>query len=105
MKKKNAFRHGDVLIQQAKIPEGAEKVGSSKERVTLALGEVTGHSHWLPAGAAVMFKYNEKTYLRVTKKKAKINHEEHGLKEIPVGDYEINIQNDYEPDGWKNVQD
>lgn len=105
MKKKNAFRHGDVLIQSAKIPDGAAEIESADKRVTLALGEVTGHSHWMPASAAVMFKYNDKTYLRVTKKEAKLNHEEHGLREIPVGDYEINIQEDYSPEGWKKVVD
>ena len=96
------FRHGDVLIIPATIPDKAKKVAVDK--IILAEGEVTGHKHQIEKGA-VMFKFDDKTYLRVTKGSATLKHEEHKALKIPFGDYEIKIQQDYEPSGWKKVQD
>ena len=96
------YRHGDVLIIPATIPDKAEK--ASGDKIILAEAEVTGHKHQIEKGA-VMFKFNEKTYLRVTEGLATLKHEEHKALTIPAGDYEIKIQQDYEPSGWKKVQD
>lgn len=98
--KKN-YRHGDVIVIPAKIPAKAEK----QKGLTLAEGEVTGHSHQISSGKAVMFKFDDKTYLRVTSPLAALTHEEHKQIDLPAGDYEVVIQQDYEPDGWKKVRD
>jgi len=99
--KKKADRQGDVLIIHVeKIPEGAVP----KEGTTLALGEVTGHSHRFPDGAIQMFTFDEKTYMRVTKS-SRLEHEEHGALIYEPGDYEIKIQREYSPEGWKYVTD
>ena len=101
MKKRKAYRHGDViLVEVDKIPTKAKE----KEGLTLAYGEVTGHSHQVQGGIASMFGYDEKTYLRVTKR-ATLSHEEHKALSIPEGDFEVIIQHDYEPEGWKKVVD
>lgn len=101
---KTNYRHGDVLVIPAKIPDGATEVKKKGDDLILAEGEVTGHSHRFPAGAAKMLKWNDKTYLRVTKRAA-LSHEEHKALSLPEGDYEIKIQQDYEPSGWKRVVD
>jgi len=101
MDKKN-YRHGDVVIIPGNIPENAKS--DSNTKVVLAYGEVTGHSHRIDNGA-LLFKFNNKTYLRVTEPFAVLKHEEHKALKIPQGEYEIKIQQDYEPDGWKKVVD
>lgn len=97
------FRHGDVVLKAVNEIKGKE-VNKGKDLV-LALGEVTGHSHRIPAGQAEMFKFNDKTYIRVTKGFACLRHEEHKEIKLPPGCYEIEVQKDYEPGGWKKVQD
>lgn len=99
--KKN-YRHGDVLI----IPCDPKDVkGKEDKKLTLAEGEVTGHSHQITKGKAKLFRFDNKMYLRVQSKIAMLTHEEHKALELPQGDYEIKIQQDYEPAGWKKVID
>jgi len=100
MEKKN-YRHGDVLI----IPTAEKIQGEQNKELVLARGEVSGHSHRITEGTAQLFKFNDKTYLKVISKFALLTHEEHKALSIPQGEYEIKIQKDYEPKGWKNVQD
>lgn len=100
--KKN-YRHGDVLLSPAKIPAEAKDV-TPKGDVILAEGEVTGHAHRVAPGGISLLKWNEKTYVRITKPKS-ITHEEHARGEIEPGDYEVEIQRDYEPGGWTRVRD
>ena len=99
--KKNNYRHGDVLL----IPTIDAVKGKQEAELILARGEVTGHAHRITEGEAALFKYYDKTYLRVMSDFALLTHEEHKALQIPQGDYEIKIQNDYEPSGWKKVQD
>ena len=100
--KKTNYRHGDVLI----VPCKAEDVkGKEDQRLTLAEGEVTGHSHQITKGEAKLFRFDDKMYLRVQSKIATLTHEEHKALELPQGDYEIKIQQNYEPKGWQRVQD
>lgn len=101
MEKKN-YRHGDVLlIPVATIPKQATK----QKNLVLAEGEVTGHSHQITEGVAHLFKWDEKMYLKVKSERAALTHEEHKRIDLPAGDYEVIIQKDYEPDGWKKVID
>lgn len=96
------YRHGDVIINECSgIPDGATKA----EGLVLALGEVSGHSHRISEGAAELFKFEDKMYLKVQSEIGKLVHEEHKALEIPSGTYEIIIQREYEPDGWKYVAD
>lgn len=96
------YRHGDVILIQAEIPSKAQQIRDKD--VVLAYGEVTGHSHKIPDGA-IMFKYNDKDYVRITKPMASLLHEEHGRLELLKGDYEIIIQNEWQENGWTNVID
>lgn len=103
MKKKIVYGHGDVIvIPVKKIPaEAQEKKGPA----ILAYGEVTGHSHQISKGVAAMYGYDDKVYMRVKSEISTLSHEEHAKIELPAGDYEIKIQREYEPGGWKTVID
>ena len=99
MKKEN-YRHGDVIIMPTK-----DVKGELQDKNVLAEGEVTGHSHQITKGNAQLFKYSDKAYLKVKSEIAALTHEEHKKIELPAGDYEVIIQRDYIPDGWKKVVD
>ena len=61
--------------------------------------------HRISEGVANLFEFNEKMYLKVQSEIAVLKHEEHHCLNIPQGDYEIIIQKDYSPEGWKKVID
>ena len=99
---KNCFRHGDLIIKPvAEIPKEAER----QNHLTLAEGEATGHHHSVVEGQAVHFRFDGKIYLRVISEIAKIDHPEHGLRELPQGEYEVDIQQEWKEDGWAKVID
>jgi hypothetical protein len=101
---KNHRRQGDVILKRIKsVPEEAKE--EKVKKIVLAYGEVTGHSHQIAEGKARLFKYDEKTYLSVTSPYAALKHEEHREIQLPEGDYEVVIQKNYEPSGWKKVVD
>jgi len=100
------YRHGDVLIGSvAELPRGAK----SRDGVTLAYGEVTGHSHRIAdPSKAETFMHAGQLYLRVTSESAKLIHEEHNTIVLPQGIYRVWQQREYEPDtstGWRTVYD
>ena len=109
---KPTFRHGDVmLVPISKLPEKMTPL----PKAVLALGEVTGHSHRMEGGAAVLyetapFEFDPAFDLEVTRvlrvaEESLLTHEEHKALTIPVGDYAVVPQRDYTPDGWAFVQD
>lgn len=103
MEKRKTYRHGDVIIREsgAVIPEQAKQ----QKDLVLAEGEMTGHRHKITEGAAELFTYNEKMHLKILSKIAKVDHQEHGLGELPEGNYEIIIQQEWQETGWKKVVD
>jgi hypothetical protein len=95
------YRQGDVIITEVEsIPEGAIPI----EGETLALGEVTGHSHRFPPGSVQLFKWNEKTYGKIVNREA-LRHEEHKPITIKGDFFEYKIQRQYTPGGWDYVAD
>ena len=94
------WRHGDVILQKV----GAVK-GKKLQHHTLAEGEVTGHSHRITEGDATLYEENGTLYLHVESETAALTHEEHARIDLPKGDYQITIQREYEPSGWRNVAD
>jgi hypothetical protein len=94
------YRQGDVIIIPTK-----ELKGEQLKHLTLAEGEVTGHSHQISDGVAALFKFDDEMYLKVTSERATLSHEEHGPIELLQGDYKVIIQREYSPDGWKYVAD
>jgi len=97
------FRHGDVLVGSvSELPQGAVR----REGVTLALGEVTGHSHRIEdPNTAETFMHEGVIYLRVTAPKARLIHEEHATIELLQGVYKVWQQREYTPTAIRTVYD
>jgi hypothetical protein len=97
------YRHGDVLISQvATLPNGAQK----RDGVTLAYGEITGHSHRIrQTNAAQLWAQGNEMFLEVTAPSATLIHEEHQAIELPRGIYRVWKQREYRPDAYVYVED
>lgn len=95
------YRHGDVGIQQ--VPPPPLKGRKMLKHLTLAEGEVTGHSHRVQ-GDAVLYEWSEQLYLKVRKRSAVV-HQEHARIELPRGTYRIIQQREWSPEGERRVVD
>jgi hypothetical protein len=97
------YRHGDVLLAAVNaLPVGATLLLG----LTLAHGELTGHSHRIrEAEAAQLFRQGTFTYLLVTAAKATLVHEEHRPIELPAGVYRVWQQREYTPTAIRTVVD
>lgn len=73
--------------------------------LTLAEGEVTGHSHRIREGQTQLYEQKDPFYLRVFSEVATLTHEEHKAIFIPQGSWMVRIQREYEPQGWRYVAD
>ena len=94
------IRQGDVILKAI-----ARSEGKKLSHLTLAEGEVTGHSHRIADGRAELYEKDGILYLKVLSEKATLIHEEHQAVDIPQGDWLVRIQREYEPDGWRYVAD
>ena len=103
-------RQGDVLLVPVKeIPSDAKPVEQAGSRVTLAMGEVTGHSHRFETGAA-LFRPDELQggmggYVVVGGDGATLLHEEHTAIAVPAGLYVQAIQVEETPEAVRRVED
>ncbi len=97
------YRHGDVLVRRVlEIPADAKK----RRHLTLAEGEITGHSHRIAeTGAATLFEAGGQRYLSVTADQATLVHEEHGPITLTRGCYLIWQQREYSPQEIRTVRD
>jgi hypothetical protein len=102
------YRHGDVLISKvAVLPTSAQLLQSKQgESVTLAYGEVTGHSHRIrETNTAQLWSQGNETFLEITGNSATLIHEEHKAIELPRGVYRVWKQREYRPDAYVDVMD
>jgi hypothetical protein len=108
-------RQGDVLMIATERAScaGFEKVAPEKapdgsERVVLAHGAVTGHSHAFLADRVSMFRDDgggaSTTYVEV-KQLRSLKHEEHGPISTKPGIYEVRRQVEYTPEEIRRVED
>ena len=106
------YRQGDVLIVRVDgIPSNMKKL-NPKHPVTLAFGEVTGHSHQIHKGATA-FAAEVKDdnvvslaeYIEVEEQLAALTHQEHDTINLPAGTYKIGHQREYTPEALRNVAD
>ncbi len=97
------YRHGDVLLRRiATLPINAEK----RAGVTLADGELTGHSHRIQQSQAVQLWANgSELFLEVKESTATLVHEEHRAIELPQGLYRVWRQREYRPEAYVEVID
>ncbi|HBE17199.1 MAG TPA: hypothetical protein DEG17_07550 [Cyanobacteria bacterium UBA11149] len=94
------IRQGDVILQSVQQTQGKKL-----PHLTLAEGEVTGHSHRISDGKAELYEKDGTLYLRVISPTATLTHEEHKAIKIPQGDWMVRIQREYQPEGWRYVAD
>ena len=97
----NPLRQGDVLL----LPVADCPEGHLLQHLTLAEGEVTGHRHRISQGQAELYERDGVLYLKVLSNQAQLTHEEHQAVTIPQGNWQVRIQREYEPDGWRYVAD
>ena len=118
--KLKVFRQGDILILGVdEIPKKIRKLAQADSHI-VAEGEATGHHHAIPhvAGLSVYMRRpgvhrrgmreedeEPKFWLKVEEQPARMEHPEHGTIEIPLGDYEIRRQREYDPIQSHYVQD
>ena len=94
------LRQGDVILLPVQQTEGKKLA-----HLTLAEGEVTGHTHRISEGQAELYEQNGILILRVISETALLTHEEHKAISIAQGNWRVQIQREYSPEGWKYVAD
>jgi hypothetical protein len=101
MKFDKIYRHGDVII--FRLPEGAIKDDSQKlkktSKITLALGESTGHAHVLEGNLEISEESSNsenELYFKVIDK-AVLYHQEHDVMLLEKGNYLKVNQVEYDP--------
>jgi hypothetical protein len=101
--KMQPMRQGDVLL----LPSSDKFYRNSTKlsHLTLAFGEVTGHSHRITQGKAELYQKDGTLYLRVLSETATLTHEEHKQIEIPQGTWMLRIQREYQQEGFRYVAD
>lgn len=84
------YRHGDLFIKRVEKKPGKVK----HTKLTLALGEVTGHSHTLYGlnGGLIV---GDKGVFEVVGD-VELRHEEHDTIRLAPGVYEITHENEYD---------
>jgi hypothetical protein len=97
------WRHGDILIATAdSLPPRARK----RHNLTLAYGEITGHSHRIKeTGAAELWESGGVLFLKVMNEAATLIHEEHLPITLPRGLYRVWRQREYTPQQIRQIVD
>jgi len=97
---KRQYRQGDVLLTKIDPPaKPGEPIGSIDGKLVLASGELTGHSHTVPAidGKTQFFEGPRNLrYLRLAAV-GQLQHQEHGAIDLEAGWYEVRVQREYDP--------
>lgn len=92
------IRQGDVILLPVK-----NIAGKNLSHLTLAKGEVTGHSHRISNGQAQLYEHEGILYLHVLSKTATLYHEEHHALPVPQGNWIVRIQREYVPQKRKSA--
>lgn len=103
-------RQGDVLlIPVAKVPTGAKKK-EGRDANVVAYGEATGHHHVILDGT--VYVGEEGKMFVVVGERGEIRHQDpsgvkadHDWLQIPAGEYEVRIEEEYTPEGLERVAD
>jgi len=110
MRNNNHFRQGDVYFVKIDncIKEGYIKVEPKNNSLILAYGEVTGHHHsisLLDYPDVELFENKDGDMLLNVLNTAVLTHQEHTAIDLAPGKYEVYIQEEYDPEGMRKVQD
>ncbi len=99
------YRHGDVMLERV---EGLPVERRKLPHTTLALGEVTGHSHRLRPGskaALYLTGRGDGLALDVQADEVELIHEEHATIHLPRGVYRVWRQREYSPESIRIIRD
>lgn len=103
------YRQGDVFLREVDdIPASAKRVDG--QPVVLAEGEAAGHFHRILEREGVYMSESEegeiaRRWLSVDRASVDLVHPEHGTIRIPLGNYEVIRQREYQPEGAREVVD
>jgi hypothetical protein len=99
------YRQGDVLVIAVPSAPTTAKV-VERNKLTLALGEATGHSHTVLCKDGELLE-DTSTLERwmVLPSESEIVHQEHDAIALPPGTYKVVRQREYSPEEIRNVQD
>jgi hypothetical protein len=105
--KQDIYRQGDVLLVRTgdQLPQRAEKMAATENRIVLAYGEVTGHAHAIALSQANLFIDGDTRYLKVAEEGADLVHEEHAPIHLKAGVYRVVQQREYIPQSSRTVLD
>jgi gentisate 1,2-dioxygenase len=113
---KNCAAQGDLMIRRiANLPEGLKPIDASNGQFIVAHSE-TGHHHVIDAQPNVQWFAGSDpmvSYLQVVEAtdatECLLRHlrefDTHETIAIPPGNYELRRQEEYVPEGWRQVQD
>jgi hypothetical protein len=95
------IRQGDLLFVSVEdIPEATER-----EDGIVAEGELTGHHHRIRSRAmGALMIAGVAAYIKALRD-THIDHPEHSTVVLPPGNWQVIRQREYEPEGWRRVQD
>jgi hypothetical protein len=99
-KRARQYRQGDVLLTGLDLPvKHGKPIASIDGRLVLADGELTGHSHTVPALDGKAEFYEGPRHLRYLHLTAagRLQHQEHAVIELKPGWYEVRVQREYDP--------
>lgn len=89
-----SVRQGEILIKEVKKVEGKRL-----NHLILAEGEATGHKHEVitkEKEGAVLYEKDDRLYLKVLSDTTTLTHPDHETISLPIGNYEIEAQREYE---------
>lgn len=103
------WRQGDVLIERVDSVPASAKLSTKDvfpDRVVLAYGEVTGHSHQIKHGGEIVRHDNaDGSFFLTLPAEVEVQHDEHSTQVIPPGVVRITRQREYSPEEIRNVAD
>jgi len=96
------IRQGDLLFirRTEDVPEGDILTDG-----IVARGEATGHNHKITPGVkAALIMAAGMMYIKAAEA-CSIDHQEHETVTLPPGNWTVQRQREYQPDGWRQVAD
>ena len=92
--------HGDVIIEKVMSLPVDFNTDNKEPKNALAYGEATGHIHQLQGEPGIDFdlriNIRGERHLRIIRP-TMLKHQEHSPIKLPIGDYKIGIQREYDP--------
>ena len=99
------YRQGEILVHEIVGGIGSDHIKAykvKKDRV-IREGEVTGHLHKLDDNATLYEK--DGTMFFRSNGSATLTHDEHATIKFPKGDFRVEIQREYDEDGFSYIAD